>query len=67
VPGFDRLWTDCIQEETQLESKDGLKSSHDENFSLANQERKGKFRKIVSGYFISQDGRRRIHEEIQVL
>jgi hypothetical protein len=35
LPGFDRLWNDCIQEETQLESKDGLdglvKSSSDEN------------------------------------
>jgi hypothetical protein len=59
VPGFDRLWTDCIQEETRLESRDGLKSSHDENFSLAIQERKGKFRKISSGESITQDGKKK--------
>jgi hypothetical protein len=35
VPVFDRLWTDFIKEETQLESRDGLKRRRDEKFSLA--------------------------------
>jgi hypothetical protein len=35
VPWFYRIWNDCIQEETQLEFRDGLKRIHDENFSLA--------------------------------
>jgi hypothetical protein len=36
-----------------------LKSSHDENFSLASQARKGKFRKISSGESIAQDGKKK--------
>jgi hypothetical protein len=68
VSGFDRLWTDCIQEETQLESRDGLKSSHDENLSLSSQERKGKFRKISSGESIhSRWKEEEGHEKSQVL
>jgi hypothetical protein len=59
VPGFDRLWTDCIQEETWLESRDGLKRSHDEKFSLSSQERKGKFKKISSGESTAQDGKKK--------
>jgi hypothetical protein len=43
LPGFDRLWTDCIQEETRLESRDGLvKSNSDENQALAARTRKGR-------------------------
>jgi hypothetical protein len=59
MPGFDRLWTDCIQEETQLESEDGLKKIHDENFALSSQARKGKFKKIVSGESTAQDGKKK--------
>jgi hypothetical protein len=43
---FDRLWIDCIQEETWLVSRDGLdglvKSSSDENYALAGLTRKGR-------------------------
>jgi hypothetical protein len=46
LPDFDRLWTDCIQEETWLVSKDDLdgpvKSSSDENQALAARTRKGR-------------------------
>jgi hypothetical protein len=35
IPGFERLWSDCIKEENQLESRDCLKRSHDEKFSLS--------------------------------
>jgi hypothetical protein len=59
VPGFDRLWTDCIREETRLESKDGLKRRHDENFALANHARKGKFKKIASGESTAQDDKKK--------
>jgi hypothetical protein len=59
VSGFDRLWTDYIQEETRLESRDGLKRSHNENFSLASQERNGKFKKIASGESTAQDGKKK--------
>jgi hypothetical protein len=45
-PDFDRLWTDCIQEETQLVSRDDMdgvvKSSSDENQALAAHTRKGR-------------------------
>jgi hypothetical protein len=30
MSGFDRLWNGCIQEETRLESRDGLKRSNDD-------------------------------------
>jgi hypothetical protein len=43
---FDRLWKDCIQKENQLVSKDDMdgvvKSSSDENQSIATHTRKGK-------------------------
>jgi hypothetical protein len=38
---------------------DGLKSIHDENFSLASQTRKGKFRIIYSGESTAQDGKKK--------
>jgi hypothetical protein len=35
LPRFDRLWTDCIQEEAQLESRNGKqKRNNDENQAL---------------------------------
>jgi hypothetical protein len=43
LPGFDRLWSECIQEETRLESRNGLvESNSDENQTLAAHTRKGK-------------------------
>jgi hypothetical protein len=46
VTNFDRLWTDCIQEETRLVSRDDMdgmvKSSSDENQALAARTRKGR-------------------------
>jgi hypothetical protein len=54
---FDRLWTDCIHEETQLESRDGLKRSHDEKFSLSCHAMKGKFKNISMGELTTQDGK----------
>jgi hypothetical protein len=68
VPGFDRLWTDCIQEETQLESRDGLKSSHDENLSLSSPGKEGKVQedfqwRVYHSRWKEEEG----HEKIQVL
>jgi hypothetical protein len=59
VPGFDRLCIDCIQEETRLDSRDGLKSIHDDNLSLSIQARKGKFKRISSGELTTQDGKKK--------
>jgi hypothetical protein len=36
-----------------------LKRSHDENFSLSIQARKGKFKKIVNGELTAQDGKKK--------
>jgi hypothetical protein len=33
LPNFERLWDGCIQEETQMESKDD-KEDHEENLDL---------------------------------
>jgi hypothetical protein len=60
VLGFDRLWTDCIREETRLEFKDGLKRSHDEKFSLSIHARKRKFKKMASGELTTQDGKKMV-------
>jgi transposase-like protein len=38
---------------------DGLKRIHDEKFSLVSQERKGKFKNIVSGESTTQDGKKK--------
>jgi hypothetical protein len=59
VPGFDGLWNDCIQEKTQLDSRDGLKSSNDDNLALASQARKDNFRKFVCGESTAQDGKKK--------
>jgi hypothetical protein len=46
LPDFERLWNDCIQEETRLVSKDDMdgmeKSSSDANQALATHTRKGR-------------------------
>jgi hypothetical protein len=43
LPPFDRLWIDCIQEEAQIESKNGKqRGSDDENQALAAHARKGR-------------------------
>jgi hypothetical protein len=46
LPYFHRLWTDCIQEETRLVSRDDLdgpvKSSIDKNQALAVHTKKGR-------------------------
>jgi hypothetical protein len=36
-----------------------LKRSHDDNFSLANHARKGKFKKIANGELTAQDGKKK--------
>jgi hypothetical protein len=41
LPTFERLWDDCIQEETQEESK-ANRQEGDENLALVSQTRKGK-------------------------
>lgn len=43
LPNFERLWDDCIQEETQMESK-ADKNGDDENLALFNQAKKGKWK-----------------------
>jgi hypothetical protein len=46
LPWFDRLWIDCIQEETRLMSKDDMdgmvKRSSDKNQGLVARTRKGR-------------------------
>jgi hypothetical protein len=43
LPYFDKLWTDCIQEEAQIESRKGKqKGSNDENEALVPHTRKGR-------------------------
>jgi hypothetical protein len=40
---FDRLWIDCIQEEAQIESRNGKqRGSDDENLALVSHARKGR-------------------------
>ena len=46
LPKFDRLWTDCVQEEAKILSKNSLRRPHDEeNQALAAHARKGKGRR----------------------
>jgi hypothetical protein len=40
LPGFDRLWTDCTQEETRLIARGVQDSHHDDNHALAFIQRK---------------------------
>jgi hypothetical protein len=43
LPPFDRPWIDCIQEEAQIESKNGKQRGiDDENLALVSHARKGK-------------------------
>jgi hypothetical protein len=43
LPPFDRLWTDCIQEEARIESRNGKqKGNDDENQALVAHTRKGR-------------------------
>jgi hypothetical protein len=43
LPPFDRLWINCIQEEAQIESRNGKqRDSDDENLALATHARKGR-------------------------
>jgi hypothetical protein len=41
LPKFERIWDDCIQEETQMESKAGKKDG-DDNLGLIGQTKKGR-------------------------
>ena len=41
LPNFERLWDNCIQEETQMESK-AIKKGGDENLALFGQLNKGR-------------------------
>ena len=45
--GWDRLWSDVVQEEIRRSTRDGSSSKNDdeENFTLASKERKGKGKK----------------------
>jgi hypothetical protein len=42
LPDWQRLWDDCIQEETREESKRNKQGSSDENLALVSKTRKGK-------------------------
>jgi len=59
VPNFNRIWIDCIQEDTLLESRYGFKRIHDEEFSLSSQERKGNIKNISSGELTTRDGKKK--------
>ena len=50
LPGWERLWSDLMQEEIRRSTKDGSSSKNDdeENFSLAAKARKGKGKKHPS-------------------
>ena len=51
MPKYDRLWTDCSEEEARLVAKHG--NSHDENRALAarSSHQKGKKKFIKKDYF----------------
>ena len=44
LPGWERLWSDLMQEEIRRGTRDGFSSKHDdeENLALASKARKGK-------------------------
>ena len=50
LPGWERLWSDLVQEEIRRGTRDGysLKNEDEENFTLAAKERKGKGKKFPS-------------------
>jgi hypothetical protein len=48
LPNFERLWDDCIQEETQMESKANKKGG-DENLALFGQTNKGRGKRPNKG------------------
>ena len=50
LPGWERLWSDHVQEEIREGTKDGSSSKNEdeENFTLASKERKGKGKKHPS-------------------
>ena len=50
LPGWERLWSDLVQEEIRRSTKDGSSSklSDEEDFTLATKARKGKSKKNAS-------------------
>jgi hypothetical protein len=42
LPGFDRLWIDCTQEETKLIAKRVQDSDHDDNQAIASHAKRGR-------------------------
>jgi hypothetical protein len=59
-PDRSRLWDDFVQEELRDEELNGGKyKKDDENIPLANQVKKGKFKKMVDGESTSQDGKKK--------
>jgi hypothetical protein len=55
LPDWQRLWDDCIQEETQEKSKSNKQGSSDENLALVNKTKMGKG-KISSKKGNSEEG-----------
>jgi hypothetical protein len=49
LPGFDRLWTDCAQEETRLIARGVQDSDHVENQALASHAKRGRGNKRSFG------------------
>jgi hypothetical protein len=52
---WSRLWDEFVKEELQDEYLNGGRHKNDENLAFVNQTKKGKFKKIASGEYTSQD------------
>jgi hypothetical protein len=64
LPGFDRLWTDCTQEETKLIVRGVQDSPHDDNHALAFHTKKGN--KEIEEVSTKNSKTRRLHQ-LQVM
>eukprot|EP00253_Pinus_taeda_P002148 PITA_02148 len=59
LPGWERLWSDLVQEEIRRSTRDGSSSIHDEeNYALASEVKKGKEKVSLSKSSSSNDGKK---------
>ena len=58
-PGWERLWSDLVQEEIRRRTRDSSSSMHDEeNYALASKAKKGKGKVSLSESSSSNDGKK---------
>ena len=55
LPNFERLWDDCIQEKTRMESKGANEKGGDENLALFGETNKGRIKGLNKGKGKSED------------